>query len=442
VSRIGRPLLRALLGALWLALLAATARAEALDPRAIRSVTLGNGLRVVLCQDEAAPVVSVEIVVRTGSADDPPDQAGMAHLLEHVCWVGGDEGDPRAAIEEVGGVTNAGTLRDFTRFYATVPPSDLARALHALAAMALRDSFDEAVISRERAVILQEAAERMDQPRAALNDLAFETLYGSSHPYHRRIDGDERALSEITSAQLTSFHDICYVPNNMAVIVAGKMDFGAALQEVESIFAGLRPAALPPRSWPTVARPPTGREQVAETALREAYVMAVFVGPAVSEPMGVCSSDVLATILGHPQVGRLVRELQGQRGLVRGVGVDFLTQRDRGLFGVWAICDPDKLPEVKQAIRAELSRLASQSVAPAELAAAKRLLAGEYAFANETAPDRAAALGFYEAIDSYRTASQYLPHLQGVTAEEVGRVAAWYAGEPVWVVMRPGASEP
>jgi len=422
-------------------LLPSAIRAEVLDPRNIHSVTLNNGLRVIVCEDEAAPVVSAEIVVKVGSADESPEESGIAHLLEHVCWVGDQQNDPRAAIEDMGGATNAGTLRDFTRYYATVQPSGLIPALRALAAMVLRGSFDEGVISRERAVIQEEVATRADRPRAALNDLAFESLFGSAHPYARHIEGTEQSLASITSARLALFHRTWYVPNNMAVIVGGDVRFDAVVKEVERRFGSLAPEAVPARAASPGAGSAAARERVVAAPLQDAYLITAFASPAVSDPATVCANDVAATILGNPQVGRLVKQLQGERRLVKATGVDFLTQRAPGLFGVWAVCDPDKIEEARAAIKAELGRLASEPVSPGELTTAKRLLAAEYAFSNETAAERVATLGFYEAIDSYRLAAEYLPLLRSVTAADIARAAGSYAGEPFWIIMRPGSEQ-
>lgn len=459
-ARPGRGLIAFLLCLAAPTCFASALRAAVLDPRTVESSVLGNGLRVIVCEDKAASVVSVEVVVRVGSADDPPGEGGLAHLLEHVCWVGSPEADPRSLVEDAGGVTNAGTLRDLTRFYATVPPTDLGVALRALAAMTLRREFDEAVVSRERALILDEAATRMDRPRAALNDLAFETVYGSDHPYGHHIEGTQGSLAGLDSAALTIFYRDWYVPNNMAVVIAGQVRFEAAVSEVGAAFGAAAPAALPRRSTVPIERRARAEERAVETPLREAYLMAAFVGPAVyereplvarsategrpaQEPyLPVCSSDLLATILGHPQVGRLVRELQVSRGLVRRIGVDFLTQRERGIFGIWAISHPSSIEAVKEAVREQLSRLAREPVSPGELVAAKRLLAAEYTFANETPADRVGTLGFYEAVDRYQAATHYLSRVQAITAADIAAMAAWYAGEPTWVIMRPGEAAP
>jgi len=434
---------------------AGQAPAMSLDPRAVKSATLSNGLVLVVSEEPASQVVALEIVVRAGSADEPRELAGAAHLLEHVCWTSGGGGDPRAPIEAVGGATNAGTLRDYTRYYATVAAEDFPTALQALADMVLRPRLDPAVVDRERRAIIQEAAARQDQPRIRLNDLAFQEVFGDGHAYGRPIEGfalsdlsavapaktegegAEAPLAAIEPHHLAAFHSAWYVPNNMAVVVVGRVGFETVLGEVERVFGGPAPRALPARPHGETPRPTTGKQWVSPIAGGDAWVMAAFVGPAASERTEVAASDVLSTILSYGCLGRLSGELVERRKLAKNMGVDFLTQRDRALFGVWAVCAPGDIAAVKEAICGELRRLAAEPVPPAELALAKRLVNAGYSFANETAADRAATLGFYEAVDSYRAATQYPVRVAGITADDVARVAGWYAADPVWVVLRP-----
>lgn len=411
--------------------------ATVLDPRTVHMAELRNGFRVIVCEDPSANVVAVELVVRAGSAQEGLDESGLAHLVEHACWSGAQGEDPRLLIEAVGGTVNAGTLRDYTRFYATVPAGELSLAVRALGAMVVREGFDERTIARERAVILREAALRADQPRTLLSDLAFEVLYGLEHPYGRPVEGRPESIATLSRGQAERFHRTWYVPNNMALIVSGRTGLRQALEEAEAVFGALAPASIPPRSAPAPVRPSPGLQRQARIATSEAYLMAAFVGPEASERTAVCASDLLATILCHSYAGRLVKELRDRRELASAVGVDFLTQRDRALFGLWAVCPPDRVPEVQKAIRVELLRIASEGVTERELALAKRLLAAGYAFANETPADRASTLGFYEAIDTYRAATQYLPRVRSIGADELRRLAAWYANDPVWIVLTP-----
>ena len=432
----------ALAVSLWGPLAAGRSHASTLEPETIRATKLANGLAVIVCEDPASPVASVEVVVRAGSADDPIGQHGLAHLVEHACWAWVGEDDPRAAIEDVGGVTNAGTLRDYTHFSATVAADDLPVAIRALAAMVLREGFDGGAIAREQSVVLRESRARQDQPRAALNDLAFEAVFGSAHPYGGRIEGDELSIAALGPGQVTHFYRTWYVPNNMAVIVAGRADFDVVRAHVQASFGRRAPAAVPAHAGAIVDRPSPGGVRVAPTSHSDAYVMAAFVGPAADEQPEVCASDLLAILLCHESFGRLAKTLRSEQGLASQVGADFLTQRDRALFGVWAVCKPGDVEAVKQTIRQALAAAAAQPPSAQELKTAKRLLAAEYAFANETPADRAATLAFYEAVDTYRAASSYLPRVRAVTGEDVMRVAQWYSGEPVWVVLLPEARQP
>jgi len=425
---------------LCLAGLHSPARGSVLDPRAVQSATLSNGLRLVVCADSEAAVVSVEVVIRAGSADDPPGQEGAAHLLEHVLWAGYGPQDPRLRIEQIGGIANAGALRDFTRFYATVPVGYMDLALDALSQMVLLQDFDEESLARECHIILEEAAVRSDDPHAILNDLAFQELYGPAHPYRHPIEGDSSTLHTITPSQLSLFYSTWYVPNNMSVVICGDVGFESAHAAVESAFGHLLPAATPRMPRPQPAPPDRERERITQLPTGQAYLAAVFPAPPVSDYDQVCASDLIATLLAYGPFGRLVRDLKDDRQLASAVGVDFLTQRDPALFAVWAACKPEHIPAVKQAVREQLARLGQDPVAPDELATAKRLLTAAYAFANETCADRAATLAFYEAVDTYRSATQYLPRVQSLTAKQVAQTAARYAAEPIWIVLQPTAT--
>jgi len=409
-----------------------------LDPRSIQSETLNNGLRLIVAPDSETQVVSAEIIVKVGSADEVPGQRGIAHLLEHVLWTSLDQygNDPRARVESVGGVINAGTLRDYTRFYATVPASHANLALEAVSSFVLQAHVDQTIIDREIRIIAEESATRSEDPRAVLNDLAFREVYGQSHPYSSPIQGSPQDLAAIDASRLMLFRQTWYSPNNMAVIVAGRTTFDEARAECVRLLGHLSPTPVPPRHRPE-ATPPADRERIFDLPYDQAYVMAAFLGPSASEHGRVCASDLLATILAHDLIGRLTIELQENRRIASAVGVDFLTQQDRSLFGVWSLCEPDCIFEVQEAIRAELKKIAQQPMPPGELAAAKQLLAAGYIFANETPADRAATLGFYEAIDTYRAASYYLSWVKYSHSTAVTDIAASYSGDPIWIILCP-----
>ncbi len=167
----------------------------------------------------------------------------------------------------MGGVVNAGVLRDFTRFYLTVPGRNLELAVDALSALVLMRDFPAEALPRECAIIEEESRGRLDRPRAILNDLAFEEIYGPDHPYSHPTDGYPYTLRTIGPGGLSLFHQTWYVPNNIAVIVTGNVEFEEVRAAVDSAFGRLTPAPLPARAWPSPPRPPPARDIAVETSL-------------------------------------------------------------------------------------------------------------------------------------------------------------------------------
>src|SRR5262245_29736963 len=119
---------------LWLTLalllafaVAVSARAEAATPAAL--FTLGNGMEVVVVPDHRVPVVTHVLWFKVGGAEDPPDQPGVAHFLEHMMFRGtakfpGNSFD-RFIVALVGEIANAGTSADYTRYPQRLPKQTL-----------------------------------------------------------------------------------------------------------------------------------------------------------------------------------------------------------------------------------------------------------------------------------------------------------------------------
>ena len=93
---------------------------------------LENGLELVVIPDRRAPVVTHIVWYRTGAADDPAGQSGVAHFLEHLMFKGTAKypaGTLESKVNELGGETNAFTNADVTVYFQTVPPDALAEMM-------------------------------------------------------------------------------------------------------------------------------------------------------------------------------------------------------------------------------------------------------------------------------------------------------------------------
>src|SRR2546427_7642201 len=95
---------------------------------------LPNGLRVVVSENHAAPVVVVEVMYRIGFRIEPRNRTGFAHLFEHMMFQGSQNLGKMEFIKLVqrnGGVLNGSTRFDFTNYFQIVPSHTLETILWA-----------------------------------------------------------------------------------------------------------------------------------------------------------------------------------------------------------------------------------------------------------------------------------------------------------------------
>jgi zinc protease len=89
---------------------------------------LSNGLRVQLSQDNATPIVAVNLWYDVGSRHEQPGRTGFAHLFEHMMFQGSkhvDKNEHHTLIQSVGGSLNASTWLDRTNYFETLPSHEL-----------------------------------------------------------------------------------------------------------------------------------------------------------------------------------------------------------------------------------------------------------------------------------------------------------------------------
>ena len=141
-------------------------------------ITLPNGLRVVGEKLGHIHSCTVGVWVKVGSVNELPEENGLSHFIEHMVFKGTENRTARQIAEEmdmVGGQLNAFTSKECTCFYAKVIDEDLRLAVDILSDLALRPTFDEKELNKERGVVL-EAGSGQDPPCRT---------YGFPHEPHR-----------------------------------------------------------------------------------------------------------------------------------------------------------------------------------------------------------------------------------------------------------------
>lgn len=391
---------------------------------------LESGLRVIVVERRSAHLAAIDLRVRAGTAYEPAEKSGTAHLIEHLLFKGTatrKPGEVDAAIESVGGELAANTSKDWAQFATVVPASAWRTALDVLADAAAHPAFRAEDLEVERRVILDERASADADPTRAPYAALAQIAFPAGHPYGRSLYGPEENIRNLTRDDLLDFWRARYTPANMTLVVVGDVKREEIVAAARALFPAATGAAVPSPSLPD-AGPISGIVRAAPLVRDRPLVTVVlgFRAPSVASVEDVVALDVLLQILEAGGRGRLPDALIRGSDVALVVSADFLTQRSPGLFTLSAVGRTGSQKRLESALLAQISRLIEAGVGEDEVERARRALLGQTLFEEETFAGQANSLAFYDAIDSYEFAVRYGERVRRVTPGDIARVARRY----------------
>ncbi len=277
------------------------------DENKVRIYTLKNGLKVFLAQNSDAPRIQTFIPVRTGSNNDPSDNTGLAHYLEHMMFKGTSrlgtqnwekekelldqiselyeqhkaEQDPEKkkeiyrkideisqeasqyaianeydkAISSLGASgTNAHTWFDETVYKNNIPNNELEKWLKIE-----KERFSEMVLRlfhTELESVYEEFNRAQDNDSRLVSYELMDALF-PTHPNGQQTTlGKPEHLKNPSMKAIHKYFDEYYVPNNYAMVLVGDLDFEETIQLVDQYFGDIPYKELPKKT-PVVEQPMT-----------------------------------------------------------------------------------------------------------------------------------------------------------------------------------------
>jgi len=211
---------------------------------------LDNGLRVVLHEDRAAPIVAVHLMYHVGSKDERAGRKGFAHLFEHLLFQGSQhvaESEHFKYIQNAGGTLNGSTWFDRTNYYETLPANclELGLWLESDRLGYLLPAMTQDKLDNQRDVVMNERRQRVDnQPYGRAFERLQEMTYAEPHPYHWPILGYMEDIAAATLEDVARFFASYYVPNNAVLSLAGDFDVDHAFAEVDRYFGPIGAALI------------------------------------------------------------------------------------------------------------------------------------------------------------------------------------------------------
>ncbi len=317
---------------------------------------LANGLRVILSPDDRLPLVAVNVRYDVGSANDPPGQAGLAHLFEHLFSFAplATLGEPPIALLQQAGATQASavTSPNRTTYFTTVPSGklELALAIEGDRMRHFAGTVDEALFSRERTIVLNERRLNVDaKPYGTTDEAVFETLFPAGHPYRHRYIGTVAGIEGASLAQARRFFDRYYDPGNATLSIAGRIE-PARVKALIERYLGPVPGrsmevppgsvGLPAEAAPFAAHEPrkTVRDRVTLPRVTLAWLAPPAFGPGDDE------MRMLPFVLGGP-AGELHRDIVHRRSLAQEMAVEHFPYAGASVFRIEATARPGMGPE-------------------------------------------------------------------------------------------------
>lgn len=401
-----------------------------------KKIQLKNGLNVLFIESHKSPVISVQMWVRTGSADESPKERGISHFIEHLVFKGTPSfkvGEIAQTVEGCGGELNAYTSFDQTVYYVTMPSSETPTALKVIREMTSCPIFDKIEVDNEREVVIEEIKRGLDSPGRVASQLLFSTVY-KKHPYGIPVIGYEKIIKKVPIKTLRSYFEGRYHPKNMFLVVTGNLNSKELLQELKHFEA-----QLPPK-FRSVKRPKepkqkTPRIKVQKTTFQDNFFHIGFRAPNTKHK-DVPALEALAMILGQGDSSRLVHRLRIEKHLANTIGSSLFASADDGLFLISGTFKQENFkPLIDEVINSLLEARSSLALAE-ELAKVKVNIESEQYFALETVDGLSRSLGSWEfAFKDPSHFEKYLQQIQKLTVEDVVRVARkWLTPETLTFV--------
>ena len=284
------------------------------DPMKTRVYTLENGLKVYLSDYKADPRIQVYIPVKAGGKNDPADNTGLAHYLEHMLFKGNDEfgtldyaaekpyldsieslfnqyaqiSDPverkahykliDAVSQEaaayaipneydklmagIGGQgVNAYTTEDRTVYMVNIPANELDKFLE------IESSRFRKIVNRLFHTELETVYEEKNQSLDSDNSKVFEKMYELAFPAHpygtQTVIGTIDHLKNPSITEIEKYFNKYYKPNNMAICISGDIDYTKTIRMIEGYFGDWEPNESL-EAWEKVAEAPITEPKEAE----------------------------------------------------------------------------------------------------------------------------------------------------------------------------------
>ncbi len=387
--------------------------------------TLKNKLRILTVPIKDAQTVTVMVLVAAGSKYEVPENNGISHFLEHMCFKGTTKRPTPQHIthelDALGVQYNAFTGHEYTGYYIKGATKHYEKIVEIISDIYLHSTFPQDELNRERGVILDEINMYEDHPQKKVDDILMQLVYGEQ-PAGKMILGTRENIRMISQDMIKQYHNEHYVAAGTLVVVAGNMPAAKTVRDIQKAFAPIATSKKHPK--PAVDDSQTA--PAVRAVFKETDQTHIMLGYRTFKKKHAQSfaASFMATVLGGGMSSRLFDRIRERMGLGYYVYAYNDTYTDHGILKIGVGVANDRVVETVAAIHEECMRLVNEPMTDDELKKVKEYLIGNMYLGLETTDAWADFYGFSEIVKSkLLSPKEREKMIQKMTARQVQKVA-------------------
>ncbi len=409
---------------------------------ALQRATLGNGLKVVLVERHAVPVVNLGLRVDAGYASDVGGLPGTAMLASAML----DEGTTTRSslqisdeLQRLGAMLSTGSNLDQSQISLDALKANLDGSLAIFADVVLNPSFPAADFERLRKQQLAGIEQEQARPSSLAMRLMPGLLFGAGHPYGNPLSGSgtAAAVKKLTRDDVVRWRNTWFKPNAATLLVVGDTTLAELTPKLEKALGGWKRGEVPTRAIGAGAPATPGIYLVDRPGAEQSVIVMGAVAPPRNNPRAI-EQEVMNAIFGGQFSSRINANLREDKHWTYGASAFLVAARGPRPYLGMAPVQTDKTREALAELIKEVKGIRGERpVTAVELAAAQAsmtlALPGEWETARAVAGSTAEILRF--GLDD-RYWDGYAARVRAVTPQAVTEAAQVLdPAHMVWVVV-------
>ena len=324
MNRIPKILKTGLLLVLWIVIFVSSAEAVKGDKRKTQTLSLANGLDVLLISDPDVHRSAAALSVGTGYLYDPENKAGLAHYLEHMLFLGTKKypevGSYKKFLDAHSGGSNAYTSGHLTNYFFQVSHDGFNEALDRFSDFFKAPSFDKTYALREVKAVNNE------HEKNKLNDgwrgnYVAGLMSEPGHPVANFGTGNQETLSGTNGPALFDFYERYYAASNMKLALISSVPIEILTGVAQKYFSDIPDRTVKtPNISSEFRKPLQGKYRLLKLkTIKDVRSLEIdFPTIRLKDHQASKPAAIVGSVLGHEGKGSLLSKLK-EEGLVLGL---------------------------------------------------------------------------------------------------------------------------